>query len=91
MSVLVDSCWCGGAAEVVRQPNTSNHHGAEVTIDDAFSRCVKCGEEWYTVEQSIAHTDAYARELFVKHGIRWGNRDAQARLVAKGILPPVDA
>lgn len=67
----VDLCpSCGvGRVEVV-QRNAEHFDGSvTVTFTDELSKCDSCGEEFYTYEQSQAHSRALAAALREAHGV----------------------
>jgi putative zinc finger/helix-turn-helix YgiT family protein len=54
--------WCdSGPVEVLtRQVTKRTDTSAPVQMVEEFSHCVACGKEYYTPEQSMAHSRAYA-------------------------------
>lgn len=49
-----------------------------VTIPNEFCRCTSCGEEWYTPEQSLAHS-AKVKAALAEKGIEWPKRNLRRR------------
>lgn len=56
-------CGIGPVTTVTLENHNVKWMDRVVIIDDAFSRCAHCGEEYYTAEQSHAHQSAIDEAL----------------------------
>src|SRR5947207_1343575 len=68
-----------GKIEIVRSTAEHFRDGLRVTFADEFSRCGRCGEEYYTNEQSRAHSRALTAALRNAQGLMSGERIRAAR------------
>ena len=89
MSELIECPLCGNAGvRRITEERTVDHHGMAVTFTDTADKCPdpSCGETFYDYELSTAHTRAFARALFLQHGVKFGRPEVRARLEAAGIF-----
>lgn len=75
--------------DIVRGPRVVTWGGARVgtvafqcTIDDTWSRCPSCGEEFYTARQSARHTSQIFRALYAD----WCHLMEEAALMRQRLL-----
>ena len=84
-------CYCADkpVMERVTGDRVDDWEGKRVHYRDTFLRCGACGEEMYTFEMSVDHSLAFARALFLQHGIKWGRPGGSMdRVAARGAFDP---